>query len=290
MIRREPQKVRILQDVYRLGCLLIIVAGMAGTWVGLPRVYPAWVDLTARSCAMFVVQLLLLAILREVIPAPLVGSHRVAKDPGYTRWIASTSFAEVATNVVLRWPFSFLHVTRFLYWRALGARIAFGASVPWDLVVRDPVLLVIEHGAQLEHGVRIEQGLHARGRIRVDSVHISGGCLIGAHAVLMPGASIGLDARVSPGAYVGPDVSIGVGTRVGERAVIAAGVDVGAHARIGAGVVISEGVRVGDHARILAGAVIPPNAIIREREVWRGIGARPVFRDERDAARAISRI
>jgi len=289
VIRREPKSARLIQDGFRLAFTLIIVGALFATWTLLPRLHPPWIDVIARTIAVLLVEVLVVAGLRSIVPVPFVGSHRVGRDKPYVRWLASTALSEVATNIVIAWPFSFLHSTRFVLWRALGANMSFGAGFSYDLKVRDPSLLVVEHGAQLEHGVVIEHGLHARGRIRVDAVHISGGALIGAGVILNPGVSVGHDARVSPRAYVGPDVAIGVGTRIGERAVIAAGVDIGAHARIGAGVVVSEGVRVGDHARLLAGAVIPPNTVIREREVWRGIGARPVFREEQDENRVISR-
>jgi len=185
----------------------------------------------------------------------------------------------------VRWPFSFLDTTRFLYLRAQRARVAVDASIHASVRIAEPCLLSVESGAQLEPGVIIENALHATGRVRIDAVFIGAGCLIGAHAMLMPGVSLGHEARVSPGSYLGPDVSIGVGAKIGERAILAAAVDVGSHARIGAGAVIGEGVVIGEHARVAAGAVIPPKSQIREGEVWQGVPARPMNRDVRGRPR-----
>ena len=288
MITREPALARLLQDVCRVVYFSLIILAVVLAVSLWPRLHPLWLDVLARLIAAVTAQLITVTLLRIIVPRPRIGSHRVGRDGQYVRWLVSSTLAEVGDHPALRWPYSFTFLTRVLYLRALGAQLSFRTSFPIGLRVRDPSLLAVEAGAQIEPGVVIENALHATGRVRVDSVTIGGGCLVGACAVLMPGTVLGHDARIGPGAYLGPDVSIGVGAKIGERAVLAAGVDVGSHVRIGAGAVVGEGVSVADRAKIMAGAVIPPNSRIREEEVWQGVPARPLYRDARGRPRAAS--
>jgi carbonic anhydrase/acetyltransferase-like protein (isoleucine patch superfamily) len=286
VIRREPPQVRLIQDAIRVACFGAIGLAVLAAVRLPPRIEPAWLDTAGRALAAGVAHLLTVMVLRELVPRPRIGSHLVGKDDNYLRWLASSAYADAVNHPLVRWPYGFLSITQFVYLRAQGAQVRYGASLAWGRVtVREPSLLEVETGAQLEPGVIVEAALGATGRLRVDRVAVGGGCLVGANVVLMPGATLGHDARVGPGAYIGPDVSIGVGTKIGERAVLAAGVDVGAHVRIGAGAVIGENARIADSARVRTGAVIPPGTQVRENEVWQGVPARALFRDARGRTR-----
>jgi carbonic anhydrase/acetyltransferase-like protein (isoleucine patch superfamily) len=273
VIRREPDNARLWQDALRGGFFVAIVSSVVATFVFLPTLQPLWLDRVGHVLAAVTAELVTVGLLRVVVPRPRAGNHLIGKNWDYVRWLSSAALAEVALHPVLRGPFWLFHFTRFLYLRALGADVSFRVGIPVDLTVRDPSLFAIAGGAQVEQGVVIENAVHATGRVRVDRVTIGGGCLVGAHTVLMPGTSLGHDARVSPGAYLGPDARVGVGAKIGERAVLAAGVEVGTHAVIEPGAVLSENVRVGDGARVSAGAVVPPSTEIPEREIWAGVPA-----------------
>jgi acetyltransferase-like isoleucine patch superfamily enzyme len=281
VIRREPERARYLQDLLRAIFLVVIVAAVVGAIVRLPNVEPRWMDILGRTIAALTTELLTIVVVRLLIPKPRAGNHLIGGNWDYGRWLSSAALSEIALHPVIRAPFWIFHFTRFLYLRALGADVSWRVSFPVDLVVRDPSLLSIAAGAQIEPGVVIENAVHATGRVRVDRVTIGGGCLVGAHTILMPGASLGHDARVSPGAYLGPDARVGVGAKIGERAVLAAGVEIGTHAVIEPGVVLSEGVRIADNARITAGTVVPPNTAVGEREIWAvGTPAGPLPRQD----------
>lgn len=280
-IRREPPKARLLQDACRLAFFTTIAAAIGAVIVFLPRVHPRWLDVCGRALAAYTVHLVVVAILREIAPKPRVGSHIVGKNPHYVRWLIASAYTDVVNHPLVALPFSLFYVTRWLYLRAQGARIAFGASLPAGLIVREPCLFSMAPGSQVEPGVVIEAGVHATGRIRIDTVILGEGALVGAHSLLMPGVSLGHDVRVGPSVYIGPDAAIGVGAKIGERAILGAGVDLGSHVRIGVGAVIGEGSLIGDGAKVRAGAVIPPNTRIRAGEVWQSMAARPMGRDAR---------
>lgn len=267
-LKREPAQARLFSDVLRLLFGAVIVLSAISPLVMIPAVTPPWRDLLGRVIAVLASQLVAVALLRQLVPAPLPGLHRVGFHGAYLRWLLSSTLSEVALRGVIRAPFWFLHSTRCLYLRALGANLAWRLTIPSDVVLRDPALITIGSGAQLESGVRLEPALHGVGRVQIGRIEIGDGCLIGAAAMVMPGAIIAHEARLGPGAYVGPNARIGLGASIGARAVLGERVEVSSYAVVGAGAVLSDGVRVADRARILPGAVVPPDTVVGEREIF----------------------
>lgn len=279
-VKREPRRVRLLQDVLRLAYAGVIVAAVVAAAILPPPVQPPWLDLLGRLLAGLAAELAALLVLRALVRRPPAGWFRITVNKDYMRWLLSSTLTEVAWHPLFRFPFWFLHATRVLFLKALGADIAWSASFHGDITVRDPALIHVGAGAQLEPGVTLEAGLHGAGRVRVGEVFVGPGCLVGAHALVLPGASLGDDARVEPATVIGEDVRIGVGCTIGEGARLERGVDIGSYANVGTGAIISEGVRVGDRARIAPGALVLPDTLIPEREVWSGVPARPQGSDQ----------
>lgn len=274
-MKREPAGVRLAQDLLRI-IYLCALAGTVGAALMLPPpITPRWLDVTSRLVAALAGELAVLMVLRELVRRPHSGWFQLTFNRPYIHWLLSSILTEVAWHPLVRLPFWFLHFTRVLYLKALGADVAWSASFHSQLVVRDPSLIHIGAGAQLEPGVVLEAGLHGAGRVRVGEVSIGAGCLVGAHVLILPGASLGPDVRVEPATVIGEDVRIGVGCTIGEGARLERGVELGSYVVVGTGAIVSEGVRVGDRARITPGALVLPDVQIGEREVWSGVPAKP---------------
>lgn len=273
-VERESWRARVLQDVLRLVVFGLVVSAMVAAVYLPPVTSPRWLDLVGRAIAAIAAELFAISVLRLVIPTPRPGAHRIERNSEYSMWLVSAAFAEVAMHPALRFPFWFLHSTRVLYLKALGARVSWGASLHGHVTLREPALFSVGAGSQLEPGVTVEAALHGAGRVRVGPVTIGHGCLIGAHAILLPGTTIGHDARIEPGAIVGEDARIGVQAVVGQGARLERNVDLGSYTSVGAGAIVAEGVRVADRGRIAPGAVVARDTQIGERETWSGSPAR----------------
>lgn len=279
-VKREPRRVRLLQDILRLLFAALIIAAVVSAAVLPPPVEPHALDILGRALAGIAAELAALMVLREIVRRPPAGWFRITVNSDYIRWLLSTTLSEVAWFPLFRLPFWFLHFTRVLYLKALGANIAWSSSFHGDITVRDPALLKVGAGAQLEPGVVLEAGLHGAGRVRVGEISVGPGCLVGAHALVLPGASLGDDVRVEPATVIGEDVRVGVGCTIGEGARLERGVELGSYTTVGTGAIVSEGVKVGDRARIAPGAMVQPDTVIGEREVWCGVPARPKGSEE----------
>jgi carbonic anhydrase/acetyltransferase-like protein (isoleucine patch superfamily) len=262
----EPIRRRILADSVRLAFAAIILLSVASVLL-LPTVTPAWRDVFGRVVAGFTVELVAIALLRQVLPRPAPGLHRVGKSDDHVVWLLSAALAEVAMARPFRGPYWLLASTRCLYLRALGAEIAWSASVAPDVVIRDPVLVRIGAGARLEPGACLDTVVHEAGRIHVGQISVGHDVTLGQQCVVLPGASIAHEARIGAGAIVGVEARVGIGASVGARAVIGDRVLLGAYAVVGAGAVIAEGAQIGDRARIMPGAVVPHDTVVNDREV-----------------------
>ena len=275
-VRREPVRVRLVQDVLRLAYAALIVVAVYAAVTLPPPTTPAWLDVVGRAIAAIFAILVVLLVLRLLLPRPDLGAFIIAKDRQYWRWLAIVTLTEVAMHPIVRGPFWFLHSTRALYLRVLGARIAWDVGFHGEFRLREPTLVSIGSGSQIEPGVTIEGSLHGAGRVRIAEVILGQGCLVGAHSILMPGSVIGHDARIEPASIIGEDVRIGVGASIGEGVRLEKGVDLGSYVTVGTGAILAEGVRVGDRARVAAGAMVEPGTQIGERELWEGAPARRV--------------
>ncbi len=274
-VQREPSGARLLHDLIRLVLWASVLGAVGCVFYFIPTRSPWWLDWSAKVVAALCAQFIVLAFLRVVLPKPPIGAHRVDDRRAYTRWLLASAFADVAMHPLLRLPFWTFHISKVMYLKALGANLPWHVYLHDDLVIRDPSLLSIGAGAQLEPGVTIESAQHGAGRIRIAPVIIGAGCLVGSRALLLPGATLGHEAKIGPGALVGEDVKVGVSASIGERACLEKGVDLGSYAVVGTGAIVSEGVKVGDRGRIASGSVVEPNLVVGERETWTGVPAQP---------------
>ena len=273
-MRRQPSFVPWTQDVLRGLIWVILASPVVLLQARLGSVEPWWLDLALRAATGYLTVFLVIASLRYGLPAPRAGSFRLAAEPEYLAYLVSSTFAEVAMHPLVRGPFWFLHATRVAYLKILGADVAWTASFPSSIEVRNPALLTLGPGCQLESGVVIETALHGAGRVRVDQVVVGEGCLVGAHVLLMPGCTLGHRARIEPATVVGEGARVGVGATIQEGARLERRVDLGSYASVGTGAILSEGVRVGDRARVQPGAWVQADTAVPERETWAGVPAR----------------
>lgn len=258
-MRREPVRVRLIQDCARALFLIMLLGVPAAVAWAVP---PRPLDAAVRAGAAVLSHLLVLGLLRRLIPRAPAGDHLVAPWGPYLLQAISRALVEVATLPLFRGPLWFFHWGRVLHLDLLGARVAWDVALPLDLIVRDPAHLSIGGGSVLEPGVVLAATSLRAGRAHLAPVRVGEGCVIGSQVVLLPGVSVAHEVRVEPGALLADDVQVGVSAVIGPGARLSRGVVVGAHASIGAGAVLGEGVTLGERSRVRAGAFVPPGTQI----------------------------
>lgn len=136
-------------------------------------------------------------LLRLVIPAVEPGVYEIGTGRRFLGWYLTLCLGH-AVRVAGLQPFFFAsHVTKYLYWRAMGARIAFGVNSSIFVTLADYPLITI--GKECTLGA---------------NVFVSGHTFVG-NKVLLGRVQIGDNVYLGMGTAVGPRTTIGSGSWIG---------------------------------------------------------------------------
>lgn len=263
---REPTWTRQLRDLLWLLFFGLLLAGVSAAVILPPSQLIPIIDIPLRIFLGLLAELTLLFILRELVPKPQPGAHRIGLNRAYLAWLASSTLSDVALHPLVRAPFWSLRLGQVLYLKVLGAQIDASVSLTPHIELRDPALLSIGPGAQIETGVTIETALFGAGRVRVAPVQIGPGALVGARCLLLPGSNIAKDSHLGPNVVVGEGAMVGVGASVEGQVHLGRDANLGSYVSVGSLAAIGDGVIVGDRARVPPGSWV--DADISERGQW----------------------
>lgn len=151
------------------------------------------------SCAVFMATLF---SLRCLLPRVEPGEYAMGFNWGMFAWSCSHALAKAAAVSGLSPLIHSSYVLKFLYWRALGARIAFRVATASDVTLADLPLIAIGSGTTLAEGVQV---LGHRWM---------GDKLVLAQVTLGRNVSVGAGAELHLGTMVSDDVRVGAGNRL----------------------------------------------------------------------------
>ena len=196
-------------------------------------------------------------LLTLMCPRLVPGRYPAMKGRVFGGWLFRTLLRRLLMPPPIRWVIFSSNVLRFLALRAMGARVAFTASMSSDVDVLDPALLEVGPGAII--GAKCFTSGHYvdRGQLVLGVIRIGAGAMLAAAVNVGPGATVGAKAVVKPLAALGPDCVIGEGAQVGGEALI----DIAA--RVGDGAHLGNRVHVRPGASVPAGAKVPAGAVIQ---------------------------
>ncbi|HWN71992.1 MAG TPA: hypothetical protein VNM90_30340 [Haliangium sp.] len=136
-------------------------------------------------------------LVRLVIPAVEPGAYEIGTGKRFLGWYLNLYLGH-AVRVAGLQPFFFAsHITKYLYWRAMGARITFGVNSSIFATLADYPLITI--------GKECTLGAHC---------FISGHIFVG-NKVVLSRVEIGDNVLVGMGTFVGPGTTIGSGSWIG---------------------------------------------------------------------------
>jgi acetyltransferase-like isoleucine patch superfamily enzyme len=141
--------------------------------------------------------LLATRLVRLAIPAVEPGVYEIGTGRRFLGWYLTLCLGHAARVAGLQ-PFFFAsHITKYLYWRAMGARVAFGVNSSIFAVLADYPLITI--GKECTLGA---------------NVFISGHTFVG-NKVLLGRVELGDNVYLGMGTVVGPRTTIGAGSWIG---------------------------------------------------------------------------
>ncbi len=165
-------------------CLVLLKSG--GIWLGL------------LSLPFVVVFTFIATVfgLRLGLPRLEPGAHSSGLNRGFLAWYCHISLGRSARAFGLQPLLQCAYLTRYLYWRALGAKVAFGVHSSFTVELSDAPLVQIGAGTTLADDVRVTAHRFIGSKLFLGPVSIGENCFIGARA------TVGPRTRIAPGTRV----------------------------------------------------------------------------------------
>ncbi|MCM2277144.1 MAG: hypothetical protein NDJ89_03645 [Oligoflexia bacterium] len=151
-----------------------------------------WLAALSSPLLATLVFLLSVFLLRLVVPRLRPGRYPMGANPGMLAWYCHLALSRAALVSGLLNFLTAFYVLKWLHWRALGARVAYGINSSIGVSLVDSPLITIREGATI--------GDHA---------HISCHTFTGNLLILKP-------VDIGPNVFLGMNCVVGFGTRIGE--------------------------------------------------------------------------
>jgi acetyltransferase-like isoleucine patch superfamily enzyme len=160
------------------------------------------------------------------------GRYRMMKSVTFFSWLIRSMIRRLLFDCGLRWLLFSSNVLRFLALRALGARVAFTASMSTDVTVLDPSLLAIGPGAVIGSRSYLSSHWVEHGRLILAKIEIGEGSLLALDVLCSPGVVIGKKVMVKAFAILAPNVRIDDEADIGAACQIDTAAHIGRKARL----------------------------------------------------------
>jgi acetyltransferase-like isoleucine patch superfamily enzyme len=241
----------------------IILVGIPA-WV-VTHVYPYLVSFsTVFALPLLVLSFVLtfialIALLGFIIPRPKPGKYPFPFHWQTALWVLHFGIQRVA--MLPTWRILIMSVVnlRYLFLRALGAKVAYNFFSSSDIALEDAYMLTIKRNALLGGGSEMAGHFIKDNYLILARSVLEENAELHSRVIVGPGCTIGKNATVGLSTVLGYNVQIGEGTRIGTNCFFKAGIKVGNNVTVGDNVTVEPGVTIADNVRI------PPGTWIRMR-------------------------
>jgi acetyltransferase-like isoleucine patch superfamily enzyme len=132
-----------------------------------------------------------LFLFRLVLPRLKRGVYPMGVNLGMLAWSCHLSLSRAAEISGLRPLLQSFYLTKYLYWRALGMKIAFGVNSSIGVSFVDLPMITIGEGCTISEGVHIACHTFVGDRLFVSPVEIGNNVFVGMNCVMGPKTRIG---------------------------------------------------------------------------------------------------
>jgi acetyltransferase-like isoleucine patch superfamily enzyme len=135
--------------------------------------------------------LLAVFILRLIVPRLKKGVYPMAVNLGMFAWYCNLALSRAAAVSGLQFLLNSFYVTKFLHWRALGMKVAFGVNTSIGVSFVDLPLISIGQGCTISEGVHIACHTFVGDRLLIIPVEIGENVFVGMNCVIGPKTRLG---------------------------------------------------------------------------------------------------
>lgn len=151
--------------------------------------FPAWMLLAPGVLAATF--LAMVWAIRALLPAVKPGTYEMGLSRPFLGWYMTLCLGHAVRIAGLQ-PFFFaFYTTKYLYWRAMGARIAFGVNSSIFATLADYPLLTVGKGCTLGAHVFLSGHTFVGNQVILERVVLGDNVFLGGYTVVGPGTTIG---------------------------------------------------------------------------------------------------
>lgn len=135
--------------------------------------------------------ILFVFILRILLPQLKPGVYLVGFNKGFMAWYFHSMLTRSARTFGIHYLLHCTATFRWLYWRALGAKVPFNMSTSYKITLHDAPVITIGEGTTLAEDTELSGHLVRGDKVLVAAVKIGKGVFIGRKTYIGPRTRIG---------------------------------------------------------------------------------------------------
>ncbi|MCO5142968.1 MAG: hypothetical protein M9962_07760 [Oligoflexia bacterium] len=200
-----------------LGIFLSLGPGIVAWSIALTYLHSIW---TFSAAKFFLYSLLapfllifsfifVLWALRLFIPKQKRGVYPMGINKGTLTWFCHLGLSRSSIIAGISPLLNAFYLTKYLHWRALGMKIAYGVNTSIGVSFVDLSMITIGKGSTVSEGVHIACHTFVGDRLFVSPVEIGENVFIGMNCILGPKTKIGAGAWVGMGNLISENITEG---------------------------------------------------------------------------------
>lgn len=195
-------------------CLGPIIITLILTWLELSQIANVYVQMAVAPFALTFSFILTIFVIRLLLPRLKKGVFPLGFNLGFMGWWTHSLLTRSARIFGIHYLIHSVSLFRWLYWRALGAKVSYKMSTSYKITLHDVALIEIEEGVILAEDVELSGHIVRGDRVLVAPVKIGKNSFIGR------GTYIGPRTRIAENCWIGMNNNITgevlpVGTKIG---------------------------------------------------------------------------
>jgi acetyltransferase-like isoleucine patch superfamily enzyme len=172
----------------------------------LSEIHNVYLYITLFAVSLMLSFIFFIFMWRLVLPPLQPGVFAVGINKGFIAWWTHSLLARSARMCGLQSMIHGIPVLRFLYWRALGAKVPYNINTSYSITIHDAALIEIGSGTMLAEDTVLSGHLVRGDKILVAKVKIGQNVFVGRNTYVGPRTRIGNSAWIGMGNHLSGNV------------------------------------------------------------------------------------
>jgi acetyltransferase-like isoleucine patch superfamily enzyme len=198
-------------------CLGPIVLSLSLSWTLLAFIENVYLKFIAAPFILVFGFILIIFIIRLLLPSLKKGVFPIGMNMGFMGWLTHSMLTRSARVFGIHYLIHSVSFFRWLYWRALGAKVSYKISTSYKITLHDIALIELAEGIILAEDTEISGHLVRGDRVLVAPVKIGKNTFVGRSTYIGPRTTIGENCWIGMNNTVTGEI-LPAGTKIANHA------------------------------------------------------------------------